>query len=132
MNSTRFLPRSWINCLAVSRKGIDSISPTVPSNHLLVDLPGCHRIDPAQRGGGESRVVTQIQISLGSVVGDVDLTVLIRTHGARINVYIGIDLDHSDFEAVVLKKTADGGSGDTLSEARTHASGNEDILAAHG
>ena len=101
------------------------------SNHLLVNLSGCQRIDLTQRRGGEARVVAQIQIRLGSVIGNIDLAMLIRTHGARINVYIRIDFDHSDFKTVVLENTTDRGSGHTLSEARTNASGNKDILAAH-
>ncbi len=40
----------------------------------------------------EALVVAQVEVGLGAVVGDEHLAVLERTHGARIDVQIGVEL----------------------------------------
>ena len=43
--------------------------------------------------------MSDVQIGFGSVIGDEDLAVLKRIHGARIHVEIWIELLHRDAEA---------------------------------
>ena len=45
----------------------------------------------------------QVQIGLGPVLGDIDLAVLERTHGARININVWIQLQHGDLEPARLQ-----------------------------
>ena len=40
--------------------------------------------------------MTEVKVGLRAVVGDKNLTVLERAHRARVDVYIGIELDVSD------------------------------------
>ena len=40
----------------------------------------------------ESLVVAQVEVGLAAVMGDEDLAVLVRRHGARIDVQIGVEL----------------------------------------
>ena len=42
----------------------------------------------------EALVVAEIEVGLGAVLGDEDLAVLERAHGARIHVDVGIELEH--------------------------------------
>ena len=85
-------------------------------------------------GVRESLVVTEIEVRLGAVVGDVHLAVLIRAHRARIDVDVRIELLHRDFVAVAFEKGADGGGGETLAERGNDAAGDEDVFgrSVHG
>ncbi len=63
---------------------------------------------------GEALVVTKIEVSFRTVVGDEDLAVLEGAHGARIDVEIGVKLHEIDLKPSGLKQAADGGCGETL------------------
>jgi len=58
---------------------------------------------------GEALVVAQVEVGLGSIVGDEDLAVLEGGHGARIDVEVGVELHHVDLDAARLQQAADGG-----------------------
>jgi hypothetical protein len=38
--------------------------------------------------------VTDVEVGLGAVLGDEDLAVLERVHGARVHVEVGVELLH--------------------------------------
>ena len=40
----------------------------------------------------EALIVAQVQVSLGAVVGDKDLSVLVGAHGAGVHVEVGVQL----------------------------------------
>ena len=77
---------------------------------------------------GEALVVTQVQVGLGAVVGDVHLAVLERTHRARVDVDVRVELLHRHLEAAALEDHADGARGQALAEARDDAAGDDDVL----
>ena len=60
--------------------------------------------------------MSQIEIALGAVLRDEHFAVLEGTHGARIHVDIGIELDHGDLEAARLEDRAQGGGGDAFAQ----------------
>src|SRR5690606_2269376 len=96
------------------------------ADHFLVHLAGAHRVAPGQAGIDEALVVAQVEVGLGAVVGDVDLAVLERAHGARIHVDVRVQLHHRDPQPARLEDGRQRGRGDSLAERRHHAAGDED------
>ena len=72
--------------------------------------------------------MTQVEIRLGAVVGDVDLAVLVRAHRPGIDVDVGVELLQRHGVAVVFEESADGGGRQPLAEGRDDATGNEDVF----
>ena len=72
--------------------------------------------------------MAQIEIGLGAVVEHVDFAVLIRAHGAGIDVDVGIELLQPDAQAALLQQHADGGAGQSLAERTDDAAGDENVL----
>jgi hypothetical protein len=48
------------------------------------------------RDAGKALVMAQVEVGLGPVIGDEHLAVLIRRHGARIHVQIGVEFTQPD------------------------------------
>ena len=90
------------------------------------DVGGLRKVDV-----NEALVVTKVKIGLCAVVGDVDLAVLVRRHGARIHVEIRIELDDGDAQATRLQQKADRGGGDALTEGGGDAAGDEHEFRRH-
>src|SRR3984893_1312359 len=72
----------------------------------LVNSPGRPIVIARKPGGGEPLIVSQIEVRLGAVIGDVHLAVLIWTHRAGINVQVGIALLEGDSETSAFEQTA--------------------------
>ena len=70
-----------------------------------VDAARGHVAFPLHEFVDETLVVAQVQVRLGAVLGDVHLSVLERTHGARIYVDVGIELLVGDLQAALLEQT---------------------------
>ena len=64
----------------------------------------------------EALVVAKVQVGFGAVVGDENLAVLERVHGAGIDVDVGIELLEGDPKASGLEQRADGRRGQTLAK----------------
>ena len=60
--------------------------------------------------------MAEIEIGLGAVVGDVDLAVLIGTHGPGIDVQIGIELPQAHAKSARLQQCAQRRRGETLAQ----------------
>src|SRR5690606_4122869 len=101
------------------------VAATLLADDFLVDPAGGDRIAAAQPGAHEALVVTQVQVGLGPVIGDVDLAVLERAHGARVHVDIGVQLHHRDLQATGLEDGRKRSGGDALAKRGHHAAGNE-------
>ena len=56
---------------------------------------------------GEPLVVPKVEVGFGTVVGDEHLPVLIRAHGAGIDVKIGVELAKLDRETACLQQRAE-------------------------
>ena len=79
----------------------------------------------------EAFVVTKVEIRLCAVIGDVDLAVLIRRHGAWVDVEIRIELDDGDAQATRFQEEANRCGGDPLAEGGGDATGDEHKLRRH-
>ena len=76
----------------------------------------------------EALVVAEVEVGLGAVLGDEDLTVLVGRHRARIDVHVRIELLHADLEAPRLEQRAQRGGGDALAERGDDSARDEDVL----
>ena len=94
------------------------------------------RVDPAGGGVGalvevlvdEPLVVAEVEVGLTAVLGDEDLAVLERVHGARVDVDVRVELAHGHPEAAALEQPAQRGGGEALAQRRRHPTGEEDVL----
>ena len=72
------------------------VAAALLGDDCLVDAPGREITVAPGRRSYETFIMAKIEVSLGSVMRDEHLTVLKRTHRARINIDVGIQLDHAD------------------------------------
>src|SRR5690606_4490048 len=95
------------------REHLDRVAQVLPAPllgyHVGVDLAGGDVRRPVQVGVQEPRVVPDVQVGLGPVVGDEDLAVLERVHRAGIDVEVRVQLLHGDPEAAEGEKTSEAG-----------------------
>ncbi len=73
-------------------------------------------------------VVTEIEVGLGAVIGDINLAVLKRAHRARIDVDVRIELLSGDLQPAALEQPAERCGRDALAETGYNAAGYKDIL----
>src|SRR5204863_5411713 len=98
------------------------------ANHLLEYLAGGDVVDLGHVLVGKALVVAQVQVGLSAIVGDKDFTMLVRVHGARVDVDIGVQFLDRDFDAACLEQAADRGGGDALAQRRNNPTGDKNIL----
>ena len=72
--------------------------------------------------------MSEVQVGLGTVLRNIDLTVLIGAHGPGIHVDIRIHLLCRNLQTPRLQKSSEGCRGDPLSKTRDDASGNKNIF----
>ena len=94
----------------------------------IVDLARGEVVLRGQGRRGEPLVVAQVQVGLGAVVGDEDLAVLERAHGAGVHVDVGIQLDIGDLEPPRLHDGPDGRGSEPLAQGGEHSPGDKDVL----
>ena len=75
--------------------------------------------------------MAEVEVGLGTVGGDVDLTMLVGGHGAGVDVEIGVEFLDDDGDVTGLEEPADGGRGDALADGANHAARYEDVLGCH-
>ncbi|OIQ63239.1 hypothetical protein GALL_552200 [mine drainage metagenome] len=75
------------------------VAPAFFLKHAFVNLARCEVVGLFHARLDKTLIVTQVEVSLGTVIGDKYFTMLERRHGARVDVQIGIEFDKSDFEA---------------------------------
>ncbi len=97
-------------------------------DHRIIDLTRGEVVLCMQDARGEALVVPEIQVGFGPVVGDEDLAVLERAHGAGIHVDVGVELDVAHLEPAGFHDGTDGCRCQAFPERRQHAAGNEDVL----
>ena len=120
------------------RDHLDRVAEVLPApllgDDLVVDLAGRHVGRPAQGDVQEALVVTDVQVGLGPVLGDEDLTVLERVHRPRVDVEIGVELLHRHAQAAGPQEMSEAGCREALAERRGDAPGHEDVfcLLHHG
>src|SRR5262249_32408118 len=99
---------------------------------LRVDLARGHVGGRGEVLVHEALVVAQIQVRLRAIVGDEDLAVLVRAHGARVDVEVGVQLLEVDGEAPTPQDAADRGSRDPFAERRDYTAGHENVVRQPG
>ena len=66
------------------------------ANDLIVDLSSCAVVNSRHDGIGIALVMSQIQISLCPILGNVNLTVLEGIHSSCINIDVRIEFHQTD------------------------------------
>ena len=97
----------------------------------FVDAAGGPVVLARELAVGEALVVAKVEVGLGAVVGDEDLAVLERRHGAGIDVEVRIELLQSDFQPAAFHQAADGCSRQALAKRRHDTAGHKDVLCRH-
>ena len=102
------------------RDHLDGVAEVVAAallgDHVGVDLTGGHVGDLAQVGVEEPLVVPDVEVGLGTVVGDEDLAVLERVHRPGIDVEVGVQLLHRHAETAGPQQAAQTGGREALAE----------------
>src|SRR5207237_10435368 len=80
-------------------RAAEIIAAALLADDALVDLSGSEIIPPAHLHVGEALVMAEIQVCLGAILGDEDLTVLERAHRSRIDVDVRVELEIGDADA---------------------------------
>ncbi len=94
----------------------EEVAPALLLDHRAVDAPG-RRVGALREAlVDEALVVAEVEVGLAPVLGDEDLAVLARVHGARVDVDVGVELAHRDPQAPALEEPAEGGGGEALAE----------------
>ena len=70
--------------------------------------------------------MAQIEVGLGAIVRDKDFAMLQWRHRARIDVDVGVHLEHRDLQAARFKQGAERRRRKPLAEGRNDATGHED------
>ena len=109
-------------------RGTQILAPAFLVQHVPVHLSGSQVGELIQVFVDEALVVTQVQIGLRAVLGDVDLAVLVGAHGAGVNVDVGVQLLGGDLQSPRLEKTAKRRRGDALAQTGNHAAGHKDVF----
>src|SRR5579875_127482 len=105
--------------------GAEILAAALAADHRRIDAAGGLAVALPRGDAGIALVMPEIEVGFGAVVGDIDLAVLIRAHGARIDVDIGVELAESDAETARLEQRAERRRRKTLAERGDHAAGDE-------
>src|SRR5215469_1727771 len=124
-------PDAGLDLVGDMRDDLDGV-PEVVATALLgddarVNLARGHVRRSGQPDVEEALVVPDIQVRLGPVVGDEDLAVLERIHGAGIHVEVRVELLHAHPQAAQLQQPADARGRETLAEAGGDTPGHEEV-----
>ena len=107
---------------------------------IAASLLGKYR--PIYFSGGDTTILSKVDIDKTLVVSEIKIrfstiichkyfTVLIRTHGAWIDVDIGIELLNGDFMSPSLQKLTQRRCSDAFSKRRYNATRYKNILGTH-
>ena len=106
--------------------GAEILAAALAPDHRRIDAPGGDAVRPPGGDASEALVMAEIEIGLGTVIGDIDLAMLIGTHRPRIDIEIGVELAQTHAESARLQQRAERRRRKTLAERGDHAAGNED------
>ena len=92
------------------------LTPALLAQHRVVDLARGEVVVLASAGVGEALVVAEVEVRLGAVFRDKDLSVLEGAHGAWVDVEVWVHLDDGHRQASGLQQRAHGCGGDALAQ----------------
>ena len=75
--------------------------------------------------------MTEVEVSLGAVVGYENLAVLIGAHSARVNIYIRVELLDSYLVTSHFEQPTERSSRNALAKTRNYAAGDENVFCSH-
>ena len=101
-------------------RGAEILPPALLVEHVPVDLSRGQVGVFVQVLVDEALIVPEIEIGFGAVLGHIHLPMLIRAHGSRIDVDIGVELLRRHPEASRLEKPAQRRGGDALPQPGYH------------
>ncbi len=101
-------------------------APALLGDHVGIDPSGGHVVALPRGNPGEALVMAEIEVGLGAVVGHVDLAMLVRAHGAGVDIDVGVELAQTDLVAARLQQRAERRRCNAFSEGGNHAAGDED------
>ena len=115
------------------RDDLDGLAQVVSAAFLvddaLVDAPRGDIICFGGLDAQEAFVVSQVQVGLVAVHGDVALAVLIGVQRARVDVDVRVELLDGYVVAAGLQQLADGGGDDAFAQGGGHSAGDENVLS---
>ena len=95
------------------RDNLDSLSKictfALLINDGVIDFTGCHIVRLRCVDTEETLVMSKVKVGLGTILGDIALSVLIRIQCTGVDVDIWIEFLDCDPEAACLKKFCQGG-----------------------
>ena len=106
-------------------------APAFFANHRFVDLTGRKIVGTAHLGRHKTLVMAQIKIGLGPIFGDEHFAVLKRAHRARVDVDVGVELEHRDAQPARFEQCGDRGGGDPFTQ-RGHDAASHEYELSHG
>ena len=104
------------------------VAASLLADDLLVDLSRGDVVVHVERDVEKALVVAQVEVDLAAIVEHEHLAVLEWREGARVDVYVRIDLDRCDLEAAALEQAANARRDDALADAADHAASYQQIL----
>jgi len=124
-------PDAFLNFIGDVRDDLHSRTEVVAApflgNDALVNPAGCEIAVPSGSCAHETLIVAEIKIRLGAVFSYEYLAVLERAHRARVDVEVGIQLDHADRQSARLQNRTKAGRSDPLTQGGHNATSDEYI-----
>ena len=90
------------------------VTTALLAQHVFVHAASGEVVVLGHGGADEPLVVAQVKVGFSAVLGDEYFTMLERAHGARINVDVGVQLEHGDLQATRLQDGRQGSRGNAL------------------
>jgi len=113
-----YLPKTPLYLIGDMRHHLDGATKehTLPllSDDGTINLPGGHTGGSGEVGIDEAFVMTQVEVSFGTILGNVDLAMLIRRHCTWIDIDIRVQLLNGDRDITTLQNLPYGCGSDTL------------------
>jgi len=78
------------------------IAATLLSENFLIDATGRNIVLARRRAASETLVVTEVEIGLGTIIGDENLAMLIGLHRTGVDVQIRVELAQPHFVSARL------------------------------
>ena len=101
------------------------------AQNLGVNPAGGDIVRFGRGNSGEALVVTQVEVGLRSIVGDVDLAVFDRAHGAGVDVEVGVEFTYPDSESTRLQQRPERCRSQAFAEGRYDAACDENEPSRH-
>ena len=104
------------------------LAATLALDDARIDLAGRHVGRLVEVDVEEALVVADVEVGLGTVIGDENFAVLERVHRAGVNIQIRVEFLHHNAEPTRRQKVAQARGREAFPEGRDDAPGDEDVL----